>query len=149
MWDKCCFIYIVTWELILLAISCYWIWFIVWRYDSKYKMTLHCTFLIRLVTALEYTSWSLVFQKHVRKLPGRQEIRCTHLIRTVFSVVIIMAILWLAKALFRSTGFAVLSAFLVAMRECDKLILSDTFKNKLSTEVESIPVQKGEKAISP
>lgn len=147
MWDKCCFIYIVTWELVLLAISSYWIWFIVCQYDSKYKMTLHPSVLIRPVIVLEYISWSLGFQKHVRKLSGRQEIRCTRLTRTAFSAFIFMAILWLAKALFRSTAFAVLSAFLVAMRELDKLILPDTFKNKLSTGVENIPVQKGEKAI--
>lgn len=59
-----------------------------------------------------------------------------------------MAMSWPAKTLFRSTAFAAPAAFLVAIRLHDQLILPKTFKNKLSTAVEEIPPQKGEKAIS-
>lgn len=55
---------------------------------------------------------------------------------------------WPDKILFRSTAVAAPEDFLVAIRWHDKLILPKTFKNKLSAEVENIPVQKGEKAIS-
>jgi len=59
-----------------------------------------------------------------------------------------MAIHWPAKALFRSAAFAFPAAFLVVVRHLDKFTLPDTFKNKLSTGVENIPVQKGKKDIS-
>lgn len=104
-------------------------------------MMLLCTGLIRLVTVLEYISCSLVILQDVRKLPEKREVRCARLTKISFSAFIIMAIPWPAKTLFRSTAYAVPAAFLVVIRQRDKLILPDTFKNKLFTGAKNIPVK--------
>lgn len=113
-------------------------------------MVLHCIGLIRLVRVVKYIRCSLVISENVGRLPGRQEIIRTHLTKSAFSAFIIMAVHWptfVTLALFRFTASAFPAAFLV-MRQPEKLIFPVTLNNKLSAEVQNIPVQKeGENAM--